>query len=156
MGVTNVLSVPFPYLRKGTVHVYVDGVEVPPNQVNWTSANTVQLPAPPSSYIGKTLRVQRFTPINQPEAVFAAGGLDQRDLNNVVLQALYVTQEAQDQTTILSVTLYARLAVEVARLDGTISDIAASPLVLSLPGLPTDLPPVPGKLWLNGGALAVS
>lgn len=93
---SNTISVPFPYLRKEDVRVYVDDVEREFSTLNWLSDGVVQLPDANASLTGKTILVRRVTPIDEPAATFGPGVLDPSDLNAVTLQGLYADQERAD------------------------------------------------------------
>jgi hypothetical protein len=104
-GATTVFSVPFPYLLKAHVHLYigfdildgtfaselVDGVDF-----SWTSSAQVQCTTAPAA--GQTLTVIRQTP-NQTRLVDWQDGsnLIADDLDTADLQNLYVVQEQQDR-----------------------------------------------------------
>lgn len=95
-GSTATFGVPFPYLSKDHVHVSVDGVEVAQSSLVWSSPSTVILPATPA--VGAKVKRWRKTPVDSPLAVFSGGVFDHRDLNNGILQLLYVSQEAFDDS----------------------------------------------------------
>lgn len=95
-GLTNILSVPFPYISQADVHVYVDGVEVSAPSLTWLSSSTVQLPLAASAYNGKKLLVQRATPYTIPAVSYVQGGLEAKDLNTSAKQELYALQEVRD------------------------------------------------------------
>lgn len=88
-------NVPFGYLQKSHVHVYVNGIESLP--LTWLSPSLVQLSTSPT--VGAYVKVQRATPIAAPIVSFLAGPLSEVDLNNEPLQLLYLCQEATDRAT---------------------------------------------------------
>ncbi|MEY3964336.1 MAG: uncultured phage MedDCM-OCT-S37-C6, partial [Cyanobacteriota bacterium] len=104
-GSTTTFSVPFPYLLKAHVKVYLgfnildgtfsselaDGVGF-----NWTSGTQIQTVTAPSS--GQTLTVIRQTP-NATRLVDWQDGsnLTSSDLDTADIQNLYVVQEQQDR-----------------------------------------------------------
>lgn len=93
-GSSNFVSVPFGYLEKSHVHVYINGVETSQLSLVWTSSSGIQLPSTPLA--GKYVKVQRFTPQVNPLVTFVAGALSHVDLNTDSLQLLYLCQEAYD------------------------------------------------------------
>lgn len=96
---SNILDIPFPYLRPEDVKVTVDGVIRAPNTLTWLSTGQVQLPDSAADLFGKTIRGWRDTPITEAEATFSPGGLDQSDLNGVTIQSLYADQELQNRAS---------------------------------------------------------
>ena len=104
-GVTVTFSVPFPYLLKSHVKVYLgfnilDGTFgselVDGTGYTWTSASQIQCTTPPAS--GQTLTVIRQTP-NATRLVDWNDGsnLTAADLDTSDLQNLYVVQDQQDR-----------------------------------------------------------
>lgn len=88
------IAVPFPYISKEHVKVYLDDTLQPSSAYTWSGTSQIQLAAAPS--VGVTRKVQRVTP-NTPLVSFASGGvLAAADLNSANLQALYLSQEALD------------------------------------------------------------
>ena len=104
-GSTTTFSVPFPYLLKAHVKVYLgysllDGTFTSElaNGVgfNWTSATQIQTVAAPAS--GQTLTVIRQTPSTTRLVDWQDGSnLISDDLDTADLQNLYVVQEQQDR-----------------------------------------------------------
>lgn len=92
-GSTNTFTVPFEYQEKGDVLVSVNGAV---QSVSWLTSASVQLPVTAASLAGKSVLVQRSTPLDRVRAVFSPGGLDPTDLNYVAKQLLYATQEQWD------------------------------------------------------------
>lgn len=95
-GSTNVVSVPFPYIDKSHVKVFVDGAERAAGTLTWPSPSTIQLPDTASSLAGRTIRVQRLTPPNAPMVAFKIGALDPDDLDLIAKQFVYRVQEVED------------------------------------------------------------
>ena len=104
-GATTTFSVPFPYLLKAHVHLYlgydildgtftselVDGVGF-----TWTSGTQVQCTTAPAA--GQTLTVIRLTPSDSRLVDWQDGSnLIADDLDTADLQNLYVVQEQQDR-----------------------------------------------------------
>jgi hypothetical protein len=104
-GATTTFSVPFPYLLKAHVHLYLgydilDGTFTSElvNGVgfNWTSGTQVQCTVAPAS--GQTLTVIRLTPSDSRLVDWQDGSnLIADDLDTADLQNLYVVQEQQDR-----------------------------------------------------------
>lgn len=104
-GATATFSVPFPYLLKAHVHLYLgydilDGTFtselVEGAGFNWTSGTQVQCVAAPAA--GQTLTVIRLTPSETRLVDWQDGSnLIADDLDTADLQNLYVVQEQQDR-----------------------------------------------------------
>jgi hypothetical protein len=95
-GLTSTFSVPFPYLAKAHVEVYVNGALRSPTTYTWTTDSSITLSDTPSSLSGSRIRRTRKTPSAQPLVDFVPGGIDPNDLDNVAKQMLYVVEEALD------------------------------------------------------------
>lgn len=104
-GATTTFSVPFPYLLKAHVHLYL-GYNIltgafTSELVNgagftWTSGTQVQCTAAPAA--GQTLTVIRLTPSDSRLVDWQDGSnLIADDLDTADLQNLYVVQEQQDR-----------------------------------------------------------
>lgn len=154
-GTTRVFAVPFQYLSKSDVHVYVNGYEV--TGFTWPTSGTVQLAQSAASLAGSTVLIKRQTPIAAPTTTFTAGGLDPANLNAAALQLLYLDQEGVDQTA-------ADYASSLRTSDG--SPIVAMPSVASRAGLflqfdvngnpVASASNVPVTILVNGGSSSVS
>ena len=91
-GSTTQFSIPFSYIRKEHVKVYVNYVDTAYTYVNDT---TVSVSTAPGS--GVRVEVRRVTPANTPLVDFANGAvLTAADLDTANLQQLYLTQEVDD------------------------------------------------------------
>ena len=92
-GATNEWTVPFPYLSKDHVHVYVNDVE--DLEFTWLTGSMVAASVTPAA--GSTVLVKRNTPRNALTVVIPnAGTLRGKDINTQSLQALYISEEAYD------------------------------------------------------------
>lgn len=92
-GSTALYAVPFPYLRKLHVHVFVDGVEV--TDFEWITDTSISLPTAPAS--GVIVTILRNTPKEFAEVDFKDGStLRESDLDRQSAQLLYIAQEAYD------------------------------------------------------------
>lgn len=96
-GITNIFSVPFPYINKTHVKVYTNSVEYPASLLHWPSAGQVQLNGGPSVYAGLLITVRRLTPVSPQLVVYTAGPLSPTSLNTDSLQALYAIEEMRTQ-----------------------------------------------------------
>ena len=91
-GSTTQFSIPFSYIRKEHVKVYVNYVDTAYTYVNDT---TVSVSTAPGS--GVRVEVRRVTPANTPLVDFANGAvLTAADLDTANLQQLYLQQELDD------------------------------------------------------------
>lgn len=94
-GNSSTVSVPFPYLQQSHVTVKVGAVLLAPSSYTWSSPSTIQLGSPPAA--GTTVRVSRVTPADNLVSFFTGpSALPHGDLNAVLLQLLYIAQEAYD------------------------------------------------------------
>lgn len=95
-GATTNFAVPFSYLSKSHVHVYVGGVET--LALTWINSSTIQItPAPPAG--SQNVEIRRLTPRDQPLVDYNDGSvLFATDLDTANLQALFISQEYFEQT----------------------------------------------------------
>jgi len=92
-GATTQYSVPFAYIRKEHVKVYVNYVDTAYTYVN---DSLIQLASAPAN--GLRVEVRRVTPLNTPLVDFADGSaLVAADLDTANLQQLYLEQELDDE-----------------------------------------------------------
>jgi hypothetical protein len=96
-GSSAIVTVPFPYLDKSHVFVYLNGVSQDQSAFTWLSASSIQLPSTPAA--GVYIKVQRHTLAASPEVTYVAGPLSHLDLNTETLQLLYLAQENLDGVT---------------------------------------------------------
>jgi hypothetical protein len=88
-GQTN-FTIPFPYLERDHIHVYIDDVET--SEWAFSGNTTVQLDDACAG--GEIVRVQRVTPYDEPIVDFTNGSnLGESDLDAGVLQNLFIVQE---------------------------------------------------------------
>lgn len=91
-GATTQYSIPFAYIRKEHVKVYVNYVDTAYTYVN---DSLIQLASAPAN--GLRVEVRRVTPLNTPLVDFADGSaLVAADLDTANLQQLYLEQELDD------------------------------------------------------------
>lgn len=94
-GSSDVVSVPFPYLDKGHVHVTKNNVAILDADLVWNNPSQIKLPTMPAA--GAVLKVYRSTPGDALLTVWSSPNVfDHRDLNSAMRQLLYVIQEAFD------------------------------------------------------------
>lgn len=110
-GAAKTFSVPFPYLARDHVHLYLDQKElVAGTDFTWTSGTQVQLTTAPQGPVAGTpptpaevLTVRRITPEDLQIVQWRDGSyIIQDDLNESDLQWLYLIQEHHDQIMILT------------------------------------------------------
>ena len=94
-GVTTNFAIPFSYLSKSHVHVYISGGET--LAFTWVNSSTIQItPAPPSGVLN--VEIRRLTPRGEPLVDYNDGSvLFATDLDTAYLQALFIAQEYFEQ-----------------------------------------------------------
>lgn len=100
-GATNAWTVPFDYLSRDHVKLYVDGVE--DTTFTWITSSSIAATSTPGA--GAIVLVKRVTPRDALSVTIPnAGTLRGQDINAQSLQALYVAQEGYDAlTSVMSV-----------------------------------------------------
>lgn len=97
-GTNAVFSVPFPYLEKAHVHVFVDGVET--TAIQWLSSNSIRLTSTPAA--GAKVKIMRQTTKDARVVDFQNGtNFVEADLDKSADQTFYIVQEAYDSLTTL-------------------------------------------------------
>lgn len=93
-GTTTNFNVPFPYIQKSDVFVYVNQVlQIHPLQIVWLNASTIQFFHAPK--VDDAVEIKRFTPMDTPLVNFQNSAvLTAADLNLSQQQNFYVMQEA--------------------------------------------------------------
>jgi hypothetical protein len=143
-GSTTSFAVPFPYLLKSHVHVYLgfnllDGTFTSElaetTGFAWTSGTAIQTVAAPTS--GQTLTVVRQTPNSQQVVQYQDGStLIADDLNTSDLQNLYVVQEQQDRNDSgIAISLSASTKADQA--IAAVSNSIRYQLVTNVAGIPS-------------------
>jgi hypothetical protein len=123
--------VSFPYLNTDHVKVKRGVVEI--TDISWINPALIAIPPQTA---GSVIRVYRVTPEDAPSATFQPGMLKSDDMNLVILQLLYLTQEDTDRDAInddrlnlLDEAVYSAetdaAAAEVARIAAEVAAIAA-------------------------------
>jgi hypothetical protein len=109
-GVAKDFSVPFPYLQRDHVHVYLDGKELTAGtEFNWTSGTQLKLNVAPQAGVtggaakpAEVLTVRRITPEDNQIVQWRDGSyIIADDLNESDLQWLYLIQEHHDDLVLL-------------------------------------------------------
>ena len=109
-GSAKTFSVPFPYLARAHVHLYLNGKElVDGTDYTWTSGTQVQLTTAPQAAVtgavpvpAEQLTVRRITPEDDQIVQWKDGSyIIQDDLNESDRQWLYLIQEHHDQLMLL-------------------------------------------------------
>jgi hypothetical protein len=109
-GIARDFSVPFPYLQRAHVHLYLDSKELTEGtDYVWTSGTQVQLTVAPQGPVTGTtpkpaevLTVRRITPEDGQVVQWRDGSyIIADDLNESDLQWLYLIQEHHDQLVLL-------------------------------------------------------
>lgn len=93
-GSAGPFSVPFPYLDKAHVKVYVD--EVATLAYTWPTASTILFNVVPT---GAYILFRRETPMATPLVSIASGSISPSDINTLATQACYMAQEVNDKLT---------------------------------------------------------
>jgi hypothetical protein len=123
-GSTNILTIPFPYLQKAHVHIFIDGVEVTTG--SWSSPSTYTLPGAAGTYAGKASLVQRFTPVDEPVVVYGSGTVGNSQLNTAELRTVYSLQEGVAAGVALEAELVAILPGIVGAGSSALAAIASA------------------------------
>ena len=109
-GVAKDFSVPFPYLERDHVHVFLDGKElIDGTDFNWTSSTQLKLNVAPQAAVtgaapkpAEVLTVRRITPEDDQIVQWKDGSyIIQADLNESDRQWLYLIQEHHDALMLL-------------------------------------------------------
>ncbi|MEL6980577.1 MAG: phage tail fiber protein, partial [Pseudomonadota bacterium] len=121
-GGTGPYTVPFAYLDQSHVFVSVDGVDV---AFSWTGATAIQLNAAASG--GAVIELRRDTPSAERLVDFTDGSvLTEADLDNALLQQLYIAQEVVDRVAgLMGKDALSRFDGQGARLTNLADPVAA-------------------------------
>ena len=94
-GTTRDYLVPFPYLDREYIHVYVNNEKVDQASLEWLSDASLRLPEAPIE--GAMISIKRETDRTEPVTDFRNGStLTEEDLDNQTLQLLHIAQEVYD------------------------------------------------------------
>ena len=125
-GVTRDYIVPFPYMKSEDVRVAINDEDA--GDVTWITPGTLQLAEAPEP--GASVRIQRITDKESAAVKFQDGSvLSEKELDLIVTQLLYITQEAYDaldgETAVAAKDRAEQILVEVTELYGkTAEEIA--------------------------------
>ena len=93
-GTSTTFTVPFPYLEKEHVHVFVNGVKV---YAPFAPGSGTQVKVEPAPADGAEVLIRRVTPIDEQVVVFQnRSTLNDRSLNRATQQILFAQQELKD------------------------------------------------------------
>lgn len=122
-GSATTFNVPFPYIDRAHVEVYVDGVLR--TGVTWDNASTVRLPSAPPS--GAAVLVQRNTPKETALVDFQdAGVLTESALDLSVRQSLFIVQESFDNADALVAQAVAAAVAAAGVASRSVPTVSAS------------------------------
>lgn len=98
-GTLALFGVPFEYLSRTHVHVYINNVEIL-TDFSWSTNYSIIFATPPVS--GAVVTIQRITPMDESYVVWQDGTvIVADDLNAQGLQALFINQERQNDFDLL-------------------------------------------------------
>lgn len=108
-GVTRQFTVPFDYLNRTFVRVYVNGTEEAQG-VTWSFISPTVIERSAAPLAGETLTIRRVTSTNRIVDFKDASVLRSFDLNTSQLQVLHIAEEAKDMTVdTISTDIYGNL-----------------------------------------------
>lgn len=108
-GVTRQFTVPFDYLNRTFVHVYLNDVEEAQG-VTWSFISPTIIERSAALLAGETLTIRRVTSTNRIVDFKDASVLRSFDLNTSQLQVLHIAEEAKDMTVdTISTDIYGNL-----------------------------------------------
>lgn len=96
-GVTRQFTVPFDYLNRTFVHVYLNDIEETQG-TTWSFISPTVIERSAAPLVGETLTVRRVTSTNRIVDFKDASVLRSFDLNTSQLQVLHIAEEAKDMT----------------------------------------------------------
>ena len=109
-GTTTDFTLSFPYMNKEHIFVRVDSVIT---AFSWVNTSTIRIT--PAVVKGKNIWIYRTTPKEQSLTQFKDGvGFREADLNRVVTQLLYITQEAYENADLPLIATW-REEIQTAR-----------------------------------------
>lgn len=108
-GVTRQFTVPFDYLNRTFVHVYLNDVEETQG-TTWSFISSTVIERSTAPLVGETLTIRRVTSTNRIVDFKDASVLRSFDLNTSQLQVLHIAEEAKDMTVdTISTDIYGNL-----------------------------------------------
>ena len=120
-GSTTDYIVPFGYLKREDVHVYLNDAQLTINDFQWLTSANIRFNTAPTA--GVAIRFQRLTDKVIPAVDFRDGStLTETDLDLAVTQLLYICQEAYDaldgETAVAAKVKCEAILIEVQALYG--------------------------------------
>lgn len=108
-GVTRRFTVPFDYLNRTFVHVYLNDIEETQG-TTWSFISPTVIERLAAPLVGETLTIRRVTSTNRIVDFKDASVLRSFDLNTSQLQVLHIAEEAKDMTVdTISTDIYGNL-----------------------------------------------
>jgi hypothetical protein len=141
-GSTDTFSVPFAYLEKTHVDVYLNGVVQSPSTYTWPTTASIKFTA--GNPAAGTVVMRRRRTYTDPLVTYKPGSLDTKDLDRDSKQAIYLAEEARDQADDIErrVMLFDPYAVGSPPVIGDtgrdILEAGTVPEVLGILGVPTN------------------
>lgn len=96
-GVTRQFTVPFDYLNRTFVHVYLNDIEETQG-TTWSFISPTVIERSAAPLVGETLTIRRVTSTNRIVDFKDASVLRSLDLNTSQIQVLHIAEEAKDMT----------------------------------------------------------
>lgn len=108
-GVTRQFTVPFDYLNRTFIHVYLNDIEETQG-TTWSFISPTVIERSAAPLVGETLTIRRVTSTNRIVDFKDASVLRSFDLNTSQLQVLHIAEEAKDMTVdTISTDIYGNL-----------------------------------------------
>jgi len=125
-GTNRNFTIPFQYLLKDHVFVYVGGALT--TAYTYVTANTIQLDVAPAN--GVTVLIKRVTPIDTPIVDYVDGStLQESLLDATALQNLFASQEAFDAASLLVLALDGVIDAANKRIKNVATPVAGNDAV---------------------------
>lgn len=130
-GINNLFSVPFGYISKTHILVYLNGVPV---GFNWVTNSSIALNAVPSA--GLVVTISRTTPIGSRLVDFIDGTiLTEHELDKDANQAFYLLQEMRDDIEQLEAGMLGSTTIDEITnnaINGAITNVLSSETITTL------------------------
>ena len=125
-GVTRQFTVPFDYLNRTFVHVYLNDIEETQG-ATWSFISPTVIERSAAPLVGETLTIRRVTSTNRIVDFKDASVLRSFDLNTSQLQVLHIAEEAKDMTVdTISTDIYGNLDARWRRITHVASPVENS------------------------------
>lgn len=121
-GTNAIFNIPFPFLKREFITVNINGIQQPPEDIEWLTDASIRLVKTPPA--GSSVLIFRDTAKDKAVVGFRDGSvLTERALDDQVTQLLHITQEVYDvpgqlQSTLEGIESVAQEAADQARLAG--------------------------------------